>query len=140
MDELIDDYHDLLDRPHPVSTRHPQMSMLNRAAQFAPFAALNGYEDAIDETGRPTESPIELSGEEAAVLSRRLSRLVAQLPTPRPVRIRHFVADTRKAGGHYVTTRAIVRKYDEYERSLVLEDKRRIPIDTIISVTHRRST
>ncbi|MBD5296944.1 MAG: hypothetical protein HDR89_09160 [Bacteroides sp.] len=134
MDEFVDNYRDILDLPHHVSAKHPPMSMMNRAAQFAPFAALNGYEEAIDETARPTEQRIELSGEEAAVLSRRLNRLLSMLPTVRPVRLRHFVPDTRKSGGHYVTTRERVRKFDEYSRELVLTDGRRIPVASIISL------
>ena len=134
MDEVVDNYLDIMDMPHHVSAVRQPMSMMNRAAQFAPFAALNGYEDAIDETARPTESRIELSGDEAAVLSRRLSRLIANLPTAHSVRIRHFVDDSRKQGGHYVTSRERVKKFDEYSRELVLESGGRIAVDAIISI------
>ncbi len=140
MDEVVDNYLDIIDRPHHVSAVRQPMSMLNRAAQFAPFAALTGYEEAIDETARHTEARIELSGEEAEVLSRRLVRLISLLPTVHSVKIRHFVADRRKAGGHYVTTRERVRKFDEYSRELVLEGGCRISIDSIISLSLPRGS
>lgn len=72
-------YDDIINLPHHVSTRHPQMPLLDRAAQFAPFAALTGHDEAIKETARLTESPVELSEEQAEKLDKRLQMLLAEL-------------------------------------------------------------
>ncbi len=77
---MNDDYSDIIDLPHPTSKKHPRMSMLNRAAQFAPFAALTGFGQAIDETARLTDRRIELGEAELAELNDKLSRLMERLP------------------------------------------------------------
>ena len=106
--------------PHHVSRNHPQMPMLDRAAQFAPFAALTGYEAAVGETARLTAERRELSSQEAEELNRRLVALITHLPDHPEATIEYFVPDDRKAGGAYVTVTGRVRQISFPERTLVI--------------------
>ena len=96
------DYDDIINLPHHVSTRHPQMSMYDRAAQFSPFAALTGYDDAIQETGRLTEQKIELDEETLEKLDERFQILQEHLGEQPEVRFTYFKPDERKEGGAYL--------------------------------------
>ena len=128
------DYDDIIRLPHHVSQNHPQMSMHDRAAQFAPFAALTGYESAVGETARLTSERRELDPQEAAELNRRLASLIARLPERPEVTIEYFVPDDRKAGGAYVTMTGVVRHVTVEKRTLVMEDETVIPLEDIDSV------
>lgn len=124
-------YDDIIDLPHPVSKIHPPMPRGDRAAQFSPFAALTGYEGEIEETARLTERRKPLDEEQSARLERRL-QILAEKAAERPeVEITYFLPDERKAGGAYVTVRGSLRRIDEYEKTIVLADGRRIPIAEI---------
>ena len=96
-------YNDIIDLPHHISTTRPRMSMLDRAAQFSPFAALTGYDAAIKETGRLTGQRIELTEECRAVLDRKQQVLLENLAEHPEVSVTYFVPDERKSGGAYVT-------------------------------------
>lgn len=115
-------YDDIINLPHHVSGRHPQMPPENRAAQFAPFAALTGYEDAIGETGRLTEAEIELTEDEITILNEKLTALEALLrEQPRTeVQVTYFEPDLYKAGGEYRTITDTVRRIDHYRKCLVM--------------------
>ena len=102
-------YADIIDLPHHVSQNHPQMSMHDRAAQFAPFAALTGYEAEVGETARLTAERRELDEQEAQELNRRLADLAARLPDRPEVTIEYFVPDERKAGGASVSGTGVGR-------------------------------
>ncbi len=120
--------------PHPVSKTHKPMSAWSRAAQFSPFAALTGYEDAVEETARRTSERVELDEEAKEKLNARLL-IVQQLLDRRPeIAITYFVPDTKKSGGEYVTHTSPVKKIDLYQRVVVLTDGTRIPIDEIIEI------
>ena len=97
-------YQDILALPHHVSQRHPPMPLRDRAAQFAPFSALTGYESLLAETARPTEARRELSESARALLDMRLQALLAQVAETPVVEVEHFVADATKTGGRYVRT------------------------------------
>ena len=127
-------YDDIIHLPHHVSRNHPQMPMLDRAAQFAPFAALTGYEAAVGETARLTSERRELDAQEAEELNRRLAALISHLPDRPEVTIEYFVPDERKAGGAYVTVTGRVRHISVPERTLVMEDGTVIPIEDVVSV------
>ena len=129
------DYNDIIRLPHHVSQNHPQMSMHDRAAQFAPFAALTGYEAAVGETARLTAERRELDPQEAEELNRRLTELAARLPDHPEVTVEYFVPDDRKAGGAYVTVTGRVRHISVPERTLVMEDGTEIPLEDIVSMT-----
>lgn len=111
------------------------MSMMSRAAQFAPFAALSGHNDAINETARLTSNKIELSTEESALLSRRLSIAISRINEQRPITFTYFVHDLKKSGGKYVVKTAPIKKVDEYERLIVLTDGTAIPFDDLLMIS-----
>lgn len=124
-------YEDILHLSHPVSSRRAPMSMVDRAAQFAPFAALTGHDGVIQETARVTEPPVELTESRRAELDgwlRRLSDMVEEQPK---VAITCFVPDVRKAGGAYVRTVGRVKRVDGFARKVMLVDGSEIPMDGI---------
>ena len=116
------DYSDIIALPRPVSKKHPQMGRLERAAQFAPFAALSGYDEMVTEEARITEQQAEPSGEELERLNRRFTRLSALLAEgARPrVTVLLFVPDEKKAGGRYETVSGEVRRLDPVMKKLIL--------------------
>ena len=123
-------YDDIIDLPHPTSERHPRMPMANRAAQFSPFAALSGYDGAVQETARLTDRKAELTEEEKSVLDAKLRQLVSGMGAT----FIYFQPDAQKEGGAYLTVTGTVKKFDSYAREIVLADGRRIPIDDILEV------
>ncbi|MCI5779793.1 MAG: YolD-like family protein [Lentisphaeria bacterium] len=127
-------YDDIIHLPHHVSQNHPQMPLRDRAAQFAPFAALTGYEAAVGETARLTAERRELDAQEAAELNRRLTDLAARLKDRPEVTVEYFVPDERKAGGAYVSVTGVVRNISIAERLLVMEDGTAIPMEDVDSV------
>ena len=127
-------YDDIIHLPHHVSPNHPQMPMLDRAAQFAPCAALTGYEAAVEEKARLTAERRELSSQEAEELNRRLAVLIVHLPDRPEATIEYFVPDDRKAGGAYVTVSGRVRHISVPEKTLVMEDGTVIPLDDIVAL------
>lgn len=108
--------------------------MLDRAAQFSPFAALTGYDAAIKETGRLTGQRIELTEECRAVLDRKQQVLLENLTEHPEVSVTYFVPDERKSGGTYVTVAGRVKKVDEYQRLLLLTDGTRIPLTEVLEL------
>ncbi|MCC8128386.1 MAG: YolD-like family protein [Clostridiales bacterium] len=134
-DRTIEDYQDIIDLPHHVSATRPHMSMGDRAAQFSPFAALTGYDAAVQETARRTDRRAELDEEIKQDLSERLNLIQGNLAAAPVVEITYFVPDERKEGGAYNTVTGIVKKIDEYHRLVVLTDGTDIPIDEIIEIS-----
>ncbi len=124
-------YDDILHLPHHTSKTHPRMSRQDRAAQFAPFAALPEYGDEIMETGRLTDQRVELDDEAKAILDERL-RMVLALDGE--VTVRWFQPDSKKDGGSYITTTGHVKKVDEIKHTLVMGDGTEIPIGEIIDI------
>ena len=127
-------YDDLLDLPHHVSVTHPHMTLYDRAAQFAPFKALTGYEDDVEETARPTDQRIELDADSIVRLDARLRLLEEHLADAPTVSITYFRPDERKAGGSYETVTGVVKKIDAIKCILVLWDGQRIPIGDISDI------
>ena len=127
-------YSDIIDLPHPVSNRHPHMPVSDRAAQFAPFAALTGYDAAIRETARLTDRKVELTEDTKASLDRKQQILLNHAETHPEVTIIHFKADHRKAGGSYVSVTGRFQTIDSIKCQLVLTDKTRIPLDDILDL------
>ena len=128
-------YDDIIRLPHHVSQNHPQMPLRERAAQFAPFAALTGYESAVGETARLTAERRDLDAQEAEELNRRLAALIARLPERPEVTIEYFVPDERKAGGAYVTMTGVVRHISVPEKTLVMEDGAVIALEDIATIS-----
>ena len=127
-------YGDILNMPHHVSATRPQMPMPDRAAQFSPFAALTGYDAAIKETGRLTDTKIELDDEELHNLNLKFQLLVEFLEDEPEVAITYFKADERKAGGAYLEATDIVKKLDDFERLITMQDGTKIPMDDILNI------
>ena len=127
-------YQDMIDLPHHVSRTHPPMPIQDRAAQFAPFAALSGHYEAVRETARLTEVRTELDEGIREELNRELRRIQEQIGSGDAVSFTYFVPDPKKSGGAYVTVTGCVKKIKEYERAILLEDGTEIPADEIISI------
>ena len=127
-------YEDILNLPHHVSKTRPQMSMLDRAAQFSPFAALTGYDAAIKETGRLTDEKIEMDEDRKTALDMKQTYLIEMLDEQPEISITYFLPDTKKSGGAYVTVTGNLKRFDEYERLLILTDGKKIPMDDIADI------
>ena len=133
-------YDDMLNLPHPTSRRHPRMSLSDRAAQFAPFAALSGHSAALVETARLTERRIELDEDVKAALDLKQQMLMDRIDEHPDVSVTWFQPDGKKDGGRYVTTTGRLKRIDEVERVLVMEDKTTIPLDDVISIDENSSS
>ncbi len=127
-------YDDIINLPHHISKKHPQMTLEARAAQFAPFAALTGYDDEVKETARLTNRRIELDDEAKSILDNKIQIILEQISQRPTVSITYFIPDTRKAGGEYVTITGIIKKVDGYNQVIVLENRTEIPINEIIDI------
>lgn len=127
-------YDDIINLPHHVSSKRPQMPILERAAQFLPFSALTGYEDAVKETARLTDTRIELEESEKDLLNTKLHILLDSLATEPKVKITYFLPDGRKSGGKYVSKMGTLKKMDLYNRQIKLEDETVIPFDDIFAI------
>lgn len=128
-------YKDIINLPHHVSKKHPKMSLEARSAQFAPFAALVGYDALVHETARLTDDKIEIDEEEKEIIDSQLQLVKEQISDRPKVTITYFVKDTRKAGGEYVTAEANVKKIDDYKNSIVMENGLEIPIEDILKLS-----
>ncbi len=124
-------YDDMLSLPHPTSRKHPRMSATDRAAQFSPFAALTGYEETIEETGRLTEQPVELWEDARMELDRRQQFLLENTHLAPEIAVRYFQPDSKKKGGAYVTVRGRLKSVDSVKRILQLQNGTQIPLDAI---------
>lgn len=127
-------YDDIINLPNPTSKKHPRMSLSDRAAQFSPFAALTGHEAAIKETARQTDEKLMLSDEVIAELNEKLNLISETIGMQQLVRITYFVPDNKKAGGAYISYSGCVKKIDEYEHTVVMEDRTVIPIEQISDI------
>lgn len=129
-------YDDILYLPHPDSASHPRMSLHDRAAQFSPFAALSGYDEAVRETARLTEQERELDEDEKERLNHKLQMLqeyASGESTAREVlaTVVYFEPDGRKAGGRYISCTGMVKRIDVNGRKLIMGDRTEIPIERI---------
>lgn len=127
-------YEDIINLPHHVSPKRSPMSMQDRAAQFSPFAALTGFEDAIVETGRITDTRIEL-GDELRELLDRKQRCLQKFIVDRPeITVTYFAPDEKKVGGTYISVSGRLKQVDEYARELVFTDGKKIPLDDVADI------
>lgn len=129
---MTNEYDDIINLPHHVSKVHPQMTMYQRAAQFAPFAALTGHDAAIRETARLTDSQIELGDENNEILNRKLAILRDHLKDTPDVTITFFRPDEKKSGGSYETYTGNLRVIDDYEQNLIMSDGNKIPLPSVL--------
>lgn len=131
---MKEDYFDIINLPHHVSRNHPQMPMEARAAQFAPFAALTGYDAVIHETARLTDNQVELEEYDNDRLNRIFSELMDSLEKLPMVTVSYFKPDEHKAGGAYMTVSGKLKKIDTYEQIMKMEDGTVIPIGSIMDL------
>ena len=131
MENVSHKYDDIINLPHHVSKKHPQMSLHDRAAQFSPFAALTGHKAAINETARLTDEKQILSEDVIAKLNEQLNLIKENIGTNQTVTITYFVPDDKKSGGAYISHTGVVKKIDEYNHTVILTDKTVIPIEQI---------
>ncbi len=124
-------YDEILHLPHHRSALHPPLSKQQRAAQFAPFAALTGHEAAVREAARLTQQRMELDEEEKIRLNQQLMQAA---DSAAPYEFTWFVADSRKEGGSYRTRQGCIRRLDEIYRLVELTDRTKIPIDQLINL------
>ena len=127
-------YDDMIYLPNPTPTCKPRMSLHDRAAQFSPFAALTGYEDTVEETARLTDTRLELSEDMKTILNEKMQMILDNAENEPIVTITYFVPDKKKSGGAYVEVTGIVKEIDEYERCIVMTDKKKIPIEHIRAI------
>lgn len=128
-------YDDIIDLPHHVSKTRKLMSLYNRAAQFAPFAALTGYDDAIEETARLTETKVELSDELKNDLNQKINFIKNNIKVHPEITIKYFVRDNKKSGGIYKSLTSIIKKVDDFNKCLIFADNTNVYFDDIISIT-----
>ena len=127
-------YDEIMGLPHHVSKTRSQMPMSDRAAQFVPFAALTGYDDAVKETGRLTDDKIELEENSLNELNAKIQLLRESLADVPEITFTYFKPDERKAGGAYLTITGTVKKLDDYERQIVLHDGTKLPMDDVLEI------
>ena len=132
---MTSDYDDIINLPHYEPKHHPRMSMWNRAAQFAPFAALTGYDAAIQESARLTDDWIGLSESGNEEMNRKMELIVSMLPEHPFVTIEYFAPDEHKEGGSYQTYSGNVKRIDKYEQTMVMTDGKKIQLRMIRNIS-----
>lgn len=130
----MNEYDDIINLPHHVSSRHPQMSMMNRAAQFAPFAALTGHAAAIEETARLTDEQHELADEDSEALNQKMAYLRENLHEHPTITITYFEPDKKKAGGKYKSIEGLLQNIDDYTQTIVLKSGVSVPFASILDI------
>lgn len=131
----MNNYEDIINLPHHISSKRPQMSKEQRASQFAPFSALTGYEDAIKETARLTNRKIDVDDGLREILNNKLNIIEENIKNKPEVSITYFIPDKKKDGGEYTTITGIVRRIDEVNNLIIMEDKSKIDMNDILNIT-----
>ena len=127
-------YNDIIHLPHHVSKKHPQMSLLNRAAQFSLFASLAGYDAAIREASHLTEPFAELDEDKKERLNAQLHLIQKNITQNPKIEFSYFQPDSKKDGGTYTTVSGRVKKIDEYHRRIIFMDGSSLLIEQIRSI------
>lgn len=132
---IEDNYEDIINLPHYEPKNHPRMSNYNRAAQFAPFAALTGYEEQVKETARLTDKKVEIDEGLRNLINSKLQIIDRNIKSRPEVTITYFVKDKKKNGGCYVTITDNVKKVDSIEKIIVLSDNTKIAMKDILTIS-----
>ena len=130
----IHSYDDIIHLSRPISKKHPQMPIRDRAAQFAPFAALTGHKEAISETERLTDAKRILDENRNMLNNERLQEILLHIVEQPKIRVTSFKADERKEGGAYLTLIMNLKRIDDYNRRLIFSDHSWIPLDDIYEI------
>lgn len=131
---MKDNYKDIINLPHHTSKTRHRMSVYNRAAQFSPFAALTGYEEAVEETARYTGEKAELSEYQIAVINNKINVALEKKDLNPLLNITFFKPDTRKQGGEYIVISGVIKKVDEITHAVVLKNGFKIPVNLIYDI------
>lgn len=131
---VANDYKDIINNPHHTSKTQKRMSNLNRAAQFAPFAALTGYEASIYEAARLTENRIELDDKEIEILNMKLNFLKEHIKEQPEIKVIYFVKDTKKDGGAYVEYSGTIMVINGIQKTIIFTDRTTIKIEMILDI------
>ena len=127
-------YDDIIDLPHPISKHHPPMPVADRAAQFAPFAALTGYEDAIEEAARLTDAQEELGEDAQRELNEKLQLLIASAEQHPELTVTYFEPDTKKAGGRYVTLTGCLKRIQVVAQMIEFTSGKKVPLASVLDI------
>ena len=127
-------YEDIVNLPPHISKKHPQPTMIDRAARFAPFAAITGYEEMVLEEARVTEERVDLDEGALSFLNEKLNMIREFLDEKPEVTITYFEPDKKKSGGAYVSIAGVVKRIDEYEHLVILTDGKKILIEDIYAI------
>jgi len=130
----MSNYDDIINLPHHVSKKRPQMSMMDRAAQFAPFKALTGYDETIKETSRFTDSEVLMDNEALNILNRKLQMVLGRIDEEPEISITYFKEDGKKRGGAYVNETGVIKKIDNLNRGIILTNGKEIALDNILDI------
>lgn len=128
-------YDDIINMENHKSKKHPPMSLYARSTQFAPFAALTGYEEAVTETAREVGERIDIDDELRNILDSKIQMLSEQIKKKHEIIFTYFVPDLTKDGGKYINVTGIIKKIDTIKQLIILEDKIEIPINEIIDIS-----
>ena len=129
------EYDDIIDLEHHKSKKHPPMSLYARSAQFAPFAALTGYEEAVTETARDVTKRIDIDEELKNILDSKIQILLEKIKNKPEIVFTYFIPDLTKDGGKYINVTGVIKKIDLFNQNIILEDKTEIPINEIIDIS-----
>lgn len=132
--QCMKNYEDIIELPHHVSRKHPQMTMDQRAAQFMPFVALQGQMESVRETERLTDDRIDLDDTVKEMVDRKLQHLLTSVKDRPEIKVYYFVPDQRKEGGAYCSKTGQVKKIDVYDNVVIFVDGERIPINDIMDL------
>ena len=130
----IKKYEDIINLPHHISSKHPQMSLEERSAQFAPFAALTGYEDCVEETARLTDERIDMSEDIKEILNEKIRKIIKIIDKNPKIKLTYFIPDNKKNGGKYMTIEGKIKKIDEINQELILINGKKIKINDVIDI------
>lgn len=128
-------YDDIINMPRHISKTRPQMSLYNRSAQFAPFAALAGYEERVKETARLTDTKIEIDDGLKNILNMKLNIINEHLKEKPEITITYFIKDNKKSGGKYSTLKCVIRRIDLVNQEIILYDRSVIKLYDIINIS-----
>lgn len=127
-------YEDIIDLPPHISKKHPQPTMMDRAARFAPFAAITGYEEMVLEEARVTEERVDLDEGALSLLNEKLNMIQEFIDEEPEIKITYFEPDKKKSGGAYIDITGTVKRIDEYECLVIMTDGKKIRIEDIYSL------
>ena len=131
---MDDRYNDIINLPHHQSKKRPHMSLYDRAAQFAPFSALTGHDDAIRETARLTDRKIELDDYDKMLLDNKMNFILNHISEQPEITVTYFIPDINKQGGMYLDFAGNINRFDTVDRMICFTDKTEIFVDDIIEI------